>query len=361
MLTQEMVKMAELNHSRRDFLKMALVTTGAAVATGTGAALLWPLEQDVTKVVTSASSATSSLPAGGGAVAAAVGPSISHNELMERLTAAQAENLRLQAELDGALRRLQAWETADQQPDQAVNLMQEQLAQANTQIMSLAGLVALYEELESVDVQGVLTQGTTAVSASFQNLLDQLPTLDESVAQTHQALSELEAQLPLLENGRAWLTGHLESLAAYQQAVERGLATAVNRAGPILDMLQQWFDDILKWLPFGMGQNASNVMAALREYMQQGPVTLQGLNTNIAQPLDTWLKPAPGQTEAPLVRQLVKPIREKTLTHAAHTITQAQAAHQTYQEQLVTQMATQMATRQMLEQLISEYRQQHQV
>ncbi len=347
------------NNSRRDFLKAVLLTSGAAVATGTGAAVLWPSAPVSSPPLNTAVVSTNA--SAGRPVAGAMGAnSINPTELLERLASSQAENMRLQAELDAAVRRAQLLEQG-QEPSQAVALMQADLQTANDQIMSLAGLVALYEQLEKVDVQEMFRQGNTAVSASFQTLLDQLPTLSEGVALSHAAINNLEAQLPLLENGRSWLTTHQASLGDYYAAVERVLNTAVKRAGPVLEMLQEWFNDVLKWLPFGMGQNASNVMNALQAYVQQGPITLRGLETNIAQPLDMWLLRAPGQIDAPLVQNVVKPVREKALHPAVQTIAQAEAAHAVYQERLVTQMETQLVGREMLQQLIAEYRQRHQV
>lgn len=349
-----------VNQSRRDFLKAALLTSGAAVATGTGAALLWPAEKTAVPVTHTVANAGLAPGAGlSGVTSAAVGPSVNPTELMERLAASQAENMRLQAELNAALRRLEMSTAVDSQPNEAVLALQDELQTANAQLSSLAGLVALYEELERIDVQGLFTQGTTAVSNSFQTLLDQLPTLREGVDAGHAALNSLEGQLPLLENGRSWLETHRLNLAHRYELVEQVLHTAVRRAGPLLEMLQAWFDDILKWLPFGMGENARQVMNALTDYIQQGPTTLHGLDTNIAQPLDTWLKREPGQQDAPLVQNIVKPVRERALQPATQAIAQAEAAHAVYQEQLVAQLEAQLAGRESIQQLIAAYRQEN--
>jgi hypothetical protein len=348
-------------NSRRDFLKAALLTSGAAVATGASAAVLWPKPEAAPTVTVSA---PPGLPVGtargaGAGLNTAVNAA-NPTELMERLAASQAENMRLQADLDAAQRRLQALD-AGQEPNAAVDIMQEELQTANAQIASLAGLVALYEELENVDVAELFEQGTTAVSDSFEALLEQFPSLSEGLALSEEAITSLEMQLPVLESGRSWLDSHLESLDSYYQVVERMLNTAVKRAGPLLEMLQAWFDDVLKWLPFGMGQNARNVMNALSDYVQQGPVTLQGLDTNIAQPLDVWLKREPGAADAPLVQKVVKPVREKAIKPASDTIIQATNTHALYQERVVAQLQAQIAGRAIIERMIAEYRARHNV
>lgn len=346
------------NHSRRDFLKAALLTTGAAVATGAGASLLLPAKNAPSAPTAVVSSVPVSRGASGATSSAVTSTVANPSELMQRLAASQAENMRLQAELDATLRRLQTLEQG-QEPSQAVNIMQEELNTANAQITSLAGLVALYEELENIDVQTLFTEGTTAVSESFQTLLDQFPTLEEGLTASDEAMARLEAQIPALENGRSWLDAHVANLDEYYQVVERMLNTAVKRAGPVLQMLQEWFDDILKWLPFGMGENARNVMNALSDFVQQAPVTLRGLDTNIAQPLDVWLKREAGEADTPLVKNVVKPVREKALKPTAQTMAQATAAHDLYQQKLVAQLEAQLAGREMVQKLIADYRQKH--
>ena len=72
------------------------------------------------------------------------------------MAALQAENVRLQADLELAQHRLATQETAVGETDTAVQTMSTELDAANQQIGILAGLVALYEQLDDADVSDIL-------------------------------------------------------------------------------------------------------------------------------------------------------------------------------------------------------------
>jgi hypothetical protein len=58
----------------------------------------------------------------------------------------------------------------------------------------------------------------------------------------------------------------------------------VEAAGPFLQMINDWFAGIKKWLPFGMGETAVTVMQSITTLLIETPANVTGLNTNISQP-----------------------------------------------------------------------------
>lgn len=345
------------NVSRRGFLKVAAATAVAATATGAGAALL--------------KKPTQSLPAASVPQTAPVAPvspvtqAVTHangetgTDLLARLAEAQAENVRLQAALDAAQRRLESLQQVNDDNDSTAETLTMELQSANQRVSVLSGLVALYEELEEIDVSDTVDQGLAAVSTTLADLLEKVPTLTEGIEIGQQALANVEMHIPLLENGRSWLVSHLDRLQAYFDAVANLLEKAVDTVGPFLQMLNQWFQDVLKWLPFNLGQRASEVMQALTDLLAETPHTISGLNTNIIQPLDVWLG---GETDdVPLRQNLIKPMREQVLARASETASQAQQVDTVYQTELAEPVQRAIDSRRAIRQQIAEYRQQHEV
>ncbi len=144
--------------SRRGFLKAITVTGAAAIAAGAGAAALKQKPEAPATITTAA--ATAPL-----AIATPVAATAPQDEILARLAAAQAENMRLQAALDAANRQLATYQLQNQDSSAAAEALNVQLSEANAQISVLAGLVALYEQLEEIDVETVVENGLTAVSA----------------------------------------------------------------------------------------------------------------------------------------------------------------------------------------------------
>jgi len=187
---------------RRGFLKAAALTAVAATATGTGAALLFDLEKASPPIITS----VDALPPAT-TIQTAVQPGADSSELMARLAAAQAENLQLKSQLGAVQRQLEASQnlTGANPADEAAQI---QLEEANAQISHLSGqvgvlggLVALYEQLEGVDLGAAASNGIASVSGALDDLFQNVPSVEEGLLAGQQALAEFEAQVPLVDNG----------------------------------------------------------------------------------------------------------------------------------------------------------------
>lgn len=338
--------------SRRNFMKAALLTAVAASATGAGAALY---NQSLSTSPAANSGTTLSQPL---TTAVTTTDTTASTDIFSRLAAAQAENVRLQAALDAAQSQLTSLEQNSQTTANNSEALTVELGQANEQIGILAGLVALYEELEAADVETAVEHGLTTFSSNMATMLADMPTLAESIALGRQALQDFETQLPLLDNGRLWLINHLSKIEGYFTAVEQLLTEAVDRIGPLLQMLNDWFDSLKKWLPFGMGQTAATIMQAITTLIMETPNTLSGLDTNIVQPLNGWLS-RDQNNETVLQQSLVKPLRDDLMPKADSTVSKAQQMDATYKTALKEPVETAVASQRVLRNLIAEYRQQH--
>lgn len=348
-----MSETSEENFSRRGFLKAVAATAAAATATGVGAGYL--LDRQRQQEVNITSSLANPLPQSFQPV---VDAGANQSELLAQLARVQAENVRLTSELEAAQRRLDDLQQASSN-DALVETLQMQLKEANTRISLLAGLVALYEQLENIDVAGILEGGITTVNRVLSNLLQKIPGVAEGLAVGGLAISQFEAQIPLVNNGRTWLETRISRIIVAYQQVESSLQRAVETAGSFLQMLNEWFQSILRWLPFGMGAKAADVMEALTDFLADTPDTVTGLQAHVIQPLDSWLKPEQG--EMPLQRNLIRPLREKTIEPTQEILAKTETVETVYQEELATPARIALDRRRVMRELIAEYRQRHQI
>ena len=347
-----MSEQEEPNPNRRRFLQMVAWGT-AATATGVGAGWLAPkfLSGETAEIGTGTPPVVS--------VSTLATPSANPSELYGQLVSCQAENMRLQAALDAANRRLTTLEQGRGEATAVELQLQQELADSTQRLTVLAGLMGLYEQLDRLELGDKVAAGIASLGEAFTNLVGDLPSLTDGLSLGSLRLDEFEGHLPLLESGRSWLASHTSKIESYYQLFEQMLQTAVERAAPLLDMLQEWFDAILRWLPFGMGRTAIQVMSALTDLMRETPNTIAGIRTNIAQPLDVWLaKESP--TSAPAFTQrLVTPLREQAIQPAQQVVNKAQAAKQVYEDEMVVRLGSAVDNRRIIQQLINEYKEKH--
>ena len=351
----------ELTVSRRNFMRNLAISALAATTVGTSAALIsgeWKKATVSPPVIRELPTAPTAVPAVRSAQTVITAQNDA-SELLARLVESQTENMRLQAVLEATQRDLESLVVTNGSNRSATEDLSIQLAGANEQIGVLSGLVALYDQLDEVDMTETVQNGLAIVTDSINNLIDQTPVLSEGIELGHQALAEVEGHLPQLEDGRIWMEAQANKLGAFYDTVEVVLQGILDSVGSFLDLVESWFDGVRKWLPFGIDEKAANVVNALSDLVAETPHTISGLDTYIAKPLDVWL--AREEDTPRLTRTLIKPIREKVLAEANETINRAQSVKTTYQDQLTLPVEAAAANRNAVRQQISNYRQQHQV
>lgn len=348
--------MAENEMSRRGFLKGLVVMVTAGAATGGGAAALVKLRKGETifETVGATPPPAVSLP-----TAAPIQANPANSDVLARLAEAQAENMRLQAELAAAQSRLQALEAANGDAGQINAALQTELTNAQNQVGLLAGLVALYDQLEQVNLADVLGNGMAAVNEAWDDLTGRVPGLEEGLSLGSLALDDFERQIPLVAAGRTWVDMHLARLEVLFQASQQVLSAVLETAGDFLALLSKWFADVMKWVPFGMGDKASSIFTALTDLLQETPQTISGLHSNVLDPLNPWLEKQ--GDEVALQSKLVKPLRESALNPAVEVAGKVRQTHETFVAQLAEPAQQAANQRQTMQELIRQYREKHQV
>jgi hypothetical protein len=155
------------------------------------------------------------------------------------------------------------------------------------------------------------------------------------------------------------MDAQLNKLGAFYETVELVLQSVIESVGSFLDMVNDWFSNIQKWLPFGIGEKAANVVNSISALVDEIPQTISGLDTHMAQPLDHWLAREEGVPK--LQQKLIKPVREKVLAEANETINRAQNVQQSFQEKMAVPVEASLSSREFVRQQVADYRRQHQV
>ena len=345
--------------NRRGFVKAAIVTAAAAASSGAAAGLLLKDRPKTPEPIqiNSLTQTVDKLPSS----------ALKQTELQAQLTALHAENSRLNIRLSATQSELDlARRMSSKTPENNDDAWRLHLEEANSKAANLGeevevlrGLVTLYEQLDEVNLPAIVGTGLATVGSMMDGLMSDVPLVREGLEAGQQALTELEEQLPKIEDGQHWLANRIDLLGNAYEAVEQALKNALGATDSFIQLLNRWFQDMLRWLPFGLGDKASNVMQALSDLLADIPETLAEFENRVNAPLNLWLADDEGQPR--LQRRLIKPVRENALDKASNTVDHVETLQSIYQSTLNEPVATATKQQEVISQQISQYRQQHQL
>lgn len=345
--------MSDEGMDRRRFLKAVAATAVAATATGAGAALLKDAgEAPAGPTLTTAPSAP---------VSTVIDNRVEVDTMRVRLLNAESENVRLRAELDAARRRLDALETTSGNHSATMETLRRELDESTQQVGLLSGLVALYDQLDQIDLGDMLSSGLDSLDELVDGLADDFPSVSDGLALGQAALDELEEEIPALEAAQLWLSAQFGRLGHFYDLSLNRLRESVDNVGDFLQMLGSWFADLLRWIPFGRGENAARVVESLTELLDETTYTIQHAESNGTRTLTKWMGREPESGEVMLKEKVIRPLREQALTPAGALLERTSEVETTYRQQLSDPARARLAEREALRLLIATYREENQL
>ena len=360
--------------TRRGFLKAATVTTATAVVAGGGAAVVLK-ELDVvqptpTPFVTHVSQATpvantaansvqSSIPASAIEKIGGTQNMVADTQMATDFAASLSENVRLQSELSNAQQRIAQLEQALIDSESAKGVLQNNLAGANDRIGILAGAVALYERMDDIDIGGIVTRGMSQMSATISDVVDDIPNVNEGLAAGRNALLQFESEIPLIDGARMWLLLHITRISALFKNIETMVAAAADTTGTVVEMIGNWIGNVMKWLPFNLGEKTANLVQSIADLLDATPDTTATTQVKVLQPLELWLGQADMPNDIPLRQRVINPIRDDSFAKAETHLAKAGNLRSEYQAKLTDPTNLALEQRARIQESIRAYRELH--
>lgn len=281
-----------------------------------------------------------------------------NTQLATDLAAARLENSRLQSELAAAQQRIADLESALGLKEGESADLRTELDSATGQIGVLGGLVALYQQLDSYDVGDYVSNGMQEMAADLSGIVDDIPSVQETLSTGRQLLQNLESEVPLIDGARLWLLGHVSRVSVAYSGARQMLLNVSEGTSDILGMMADWTEKLLKWLPFGLGENTANLINALAQLLDVTPETTDGLVSNVANPLEMWLGRA-DEAATPLVDNVIVPLKVGVLNSAENHLSRTATLRQDYQRKVRDPFTLAMDNRDRVRASIDAYKIQH--
>lgn len=179
----------------------------------------------------------------------------------------------------GAGGSLVAWETGERAGRVAAEL------EAAVEALKLRGLLALYESLEEIGLDAIVSTGVAAVGLLLGGVETGSLAIKAGLDTVERLLLDFEAAFPGIQAGIQWTEGVISAFADKLQALEDAIEGVLEKAQPITEALGSFFNFVLDLLPFGYGDKIRVALNHIDDIVTSIPEAVEGINTRLLEPL----------------------------------------------------------------------------
>ncbi len=198
----------------------------------------------------------------------------------------------------------EAAQWAEQEPRQQASDMAAELEQ-------LKGLVVLYENLEKIGVDAVISGAMTAFKGFLNTLRGGVSLLRDGVNAAESAINGFHDTFGAIRAGLKAAEDAIANIAALLKNAEDWLGQTTSPIQPLIQQVHQFFDDLLSKIPFGVGENIRKTVDGLIGLVVAIPNAVKEVNTNLLEPLRTsWFSDDNGKN---VQGSLLDPVSQKVL------------------------------------------------
>lgn len=179
----------------------------------------------------------------------------------------------------GAGGSLVAWETGTAAGRTAAKL------EAAAEALKLKGLLALYENLEKIGLDAIVSTGVAAVGLLLEGVETGSLATKAGLDTVEGLLLDFERAFPTIQAGIEWTEGVVSAFAEKLQALEDAIEGVLEKAQPITEALGSFFNFVLDLLPFGYGDKIRVTLDRIDDIVTRIPEAIEGINTKLLEPL----------------------------------------------------------------------------
>jgi hypothetical protein len=185
------------------------------------------------------------------------------------------------------------------------------LARAESELQKLRALVALYEQLEQVGIDGIIGSAMNIIRTALDTIKTGVRLARDGMSAAENALKNLQALLDNLRGLTDGATAVLNDLSKKFQTAEALISAMLGAAQPVGESIVAFFNAILGKIPLGIGDDIRRTVTALVDLVRAISPTLDAVSNQLLKPLRVLFFPATGDAAVKL--NLVDPLKQNLL------------------------------------------------
>lgn len=180
------------------------------------------------------------------------------------------------------------------------------------ELARLRTLVGLYEQLEKIGIDAIVGAGMSVVRGALDAVRAGLKLLRDGITGAESAMKNFQTTLDSLRSAMNGANLVVNDLSGKLRAAETVITSALGTAAaPIADTIGKFFTELIKKIPFGIGDEILRAINSLTDLIRTVPTAVDSLSKQLFTPMTNLLFPATGV--APVQANLFDPITKNLL------------------------------------------------
>jgi hypothetical protein len=204
---------------------------------------------------------------------------------------------------------------------------QPEIDQLKAEVEKLKELIALYESLDKLGIEGVIVGAMTTFKSLLDGLRAGVGLLRSGIGAAKGTISGVVSTFAVLRGALTGAEQAVDNVAALLKNVQDLLGQTTSPLDPIIRQVEQFFNDLLGKIPFGVGDNIRQTVNGISGLVIAIPSMVLAVKTSFFEPLRaTWFsddsaKNIQGSLLDPITQMVLDPLGkflddvDQTLAH----------------------------------------------
>ncbi len=225
--------------------------------------------------------------------------------------------------------------------------------ESEAELLKLRGLLALYENLEQVGIDALLSTGVAALSLSLEGLQAGITVLEKGVSLVDAGVSAFERSFSSIRGGLVLVEGLFASVETRVEQLQETMSEVQEFVAPVSDAVGSLLSSLVERVP-GVGPATLDALDRISELTGALPDAIGEVRSRLVEPLrEDWFT---DDEESGLKGELLNPLQEELLEPLETFLGDLADAIDQWQGDLVDPVEEALTEREAIKRQIADYK-----
>jgi hypothetical protein len=225
--------------------------------------------------------------------------------------------------------------------------------ESEAELLKLRGLLALYEHLEQVGIDALLSTGVAALSLSLEGLEAGITALEKGVGLVDAGVSAFESSFSTIRRGLILVEDLFVSLESRVEQLQETMGEVQEFVAPVSDAVGSLLSSLVERIP-GVGPATLDALDRISELMGALPDAIGEVRSRLVEPLrEDWFT---DDEESGLKGRLLNPLQDELLEPLETFLGSLVDAIDEWQGQLIDPVEEALTERGAIRRQIADYK-----